>query len=108
MSTTSGDIDTARETNVTANKEANSNPEEPSTAATVSAEQKAEEAKIADDNLFQPLGEQQETDAFQCGRCKLWRCKYRTEQTRSAVELMTASYTTFVTCMNCNHRWMFR
>ncbi|KZV60100.1 transcription elongation factor [Peniophora sp. CONT] len=76
------------------------------TAEMASAERKAEDAKIAEENMFNTLaaGEMQaETDAFQCGRCKQRKCRYRQAQTRSADEPMT----TFVTCTNCNHRWKF-
>lgn len=62
------------------------------TAEMASAERKAEDAKIAEENLFQTLaaGEMQaETDAFQCGRCKQRKCRYRQAQTRSADEPMT-------------------
>ncbi|KAJ3090394.1 RNA polymerase II elongation factor [Quaeritorhiza haematococci] len=47
--------------------------------------------------------QQAETDQFKCGKCKSRRCKYFQMQTRSADEPMT----TFVTCLNCNHRWRF-
>ncbi|KAI0315484.1 transcription elongation factor [Amylostereum chailletii] len=71
-----------------------------------SEERKAADKKIEEDNFFQSLGageQQAETDAFQCGRCKQRKCRYRQAQTRSADEPMT----TFVTCTNCNHRWKF-
>jgi len=60
-----------------------------------SEERKAADAKIEEDEA--------ETDAFQCGRCKQRKTRYRQVQTRSADEPMT----TFVTCTNCNHRWKF-
>ncbi|KAJ4490616.1 transcription factor S-II, central domain-containing protein [Lentinula aciculospora] len=71
-----------------------------------SAERKAADDKIKQDNLFASLGaeeQQAETDAFQCGRCKERKCRYRQAQTRSADEPMT----TFVTCVNCGNRWKF-
>ncbi|PIL34503.1 transcription factor [Ganoderma sinense ZZ0214-1] len=71
-----------------------------------SEERKAANAKIAAENLFKTLGageQQAETDAFQCGRCKQRKCRYRQQQTRSADEPMT----TFVTCTVCNNRWKF-
>ncbi|KAJ3840786.1 transcription factor S-II, central domain-containing protein [Lentinula raphanica] len=71
-----------------------------------SAERKAADDKIKQDNLFASLGaeeQQAETDAFQCGRCKQRKCRYRQAQTRSADEPMT----TFVTCVNCGNRWKF-
>jgi transcription elongation factor S-II len=75
-------------------------------AEMASNERKAEDEKIRADNLFGSLaaGEQEaETDAFQCGRCKQRKCRYRQAQTRSADEPMT----TFVTCTNCGNRWKF-
>ncbi|KAH9914387.1 transcription elongation factor [Epithele typhae] len=71
-----------------------------------SEERKAANAKIAQENLFKTLGageQEAETDAFQCGRCKQRKCRYRQAQTRSADEPMT----TFVTCTVCNNRWKF-
>ncbi|CDO69744.1 hypothetical protein BN946_scf184697.g16 [Trametes cinnabarina] len=71
-----------------------------------SEERKAADAKIAQENLFKTLGAEEvqaETDAFQCGRCKQRKCRYRQAQTRSADEPMT----TFVTCTVCNNRWKF-
>jgi transcription elongation factor S-II len=41
------------------------------------------------------------TDMFQCGRCKERKTTYYQMQTRSADEPMT----TFITCVNCGHRW---
>ena len=40
---------------------------------------------------------------FKCGKCKTNKTTYTQAQTRSADEPMT----TFVTCLNCNHRWKF-
>jgi transcription elongation factor S-II len=40
---------------------------------------------------------------FRCGRCKKFKTTHYQMQTRSADEPMT----TFVTCLNCNHRWKF-
>lgn len=71
-----------------------------------SAERKAADEKIKSSNFFASLGageQQAETDAFQCGRCKQRKCRYRQAQTRSADEPMT----TFVTCTNCGNRWKF-
>ncbi|KAI5148300.1 transcription elongation factor S-II [Enteropsectra breve] len=45
----------------------------------------------------------EETDMFQCGRCKQKKCRYSQLQTRSCDEPMT----TFVYCVNCGHRWKF-
>ncbi|TFK51336.1 transcription elongation factor [Heliocybe sulcata] len=75
-------------------------------AEMASEERKSADNKIKQDNLFNSLGaeeQQAETDAFQCGRCKQRKCRYRQAQTRSADEPMT----TFVTCVNCNNRWKF-
>jgi transcription elongation factor S-II len=77
-----------------------------SSAEMASEERKAADSKIKEQNLFNSLGaeeQQAETDAFQCGRCKQRKCRYRQAQTRSADEPMT----TFVTCTNCNNRWKF-
>ncbi|KII84843.1 hypothetical protein PLICRDRAFT_179176 [Plicaturopsis crispa FD-325 SS-3] len=71
-----------------------------------SEERKAADKKIEEENFHNSLGaeeQQAETDAFQCGRCKQWKCRYRQAQTRSADEPMT----TFVTCTICNNRWKF-
>mmetsp|Transcript_3251 Transcript_3251/g.5932 ORF Transcript_3251/g.5932 Transcript_3251/m.5932 type:complete len:317 (-) Transcript_3251:106-1056(-) len=46
---------------------------------------------------------QASTDQFQCGKCKQRKTRYFQMQTRSADEPMT----TFVTCVNCGHRWKF-
>lgn len=71
-----------------------------------SDEQKAALKKINEENLFKSLAAQEaeaETDAFQCGKCKQRKCRYRQAQTRSADEPMT----TFVTCVACGNRWKF-
>jgi len=71
-----------------------------------SGERQAANRKIVEENLFNSMGaaeQQAETDAFQCGRCKQRKCRYRQAQTRSADEPMT----TFVTCTVCNNRWKF-
>jgi transcription elongation factor S-II len=71
-----------------------------------SEERKAADSKIEAENFFRSLGAEEqaaETDAFQCGRCKQRKCRYRQQQTRSADEPMT----TFVTCTNCGNRWKF-
>lgn len=48
--------------------------------------------------------ENQDHDGFfKCGKCKTNKTTYTQAQTRSADEPMT----TFVTCLNCNHRWKF-
>jgi len=71
-----------------------------------SEERKAADKKIQEENLHKSLGaeeRQAETDAFQCGRCKQRKTRYRQAQTRSADEPMT----TFVTCTVCGNRWKF-
>jgi len=71
-----------------------------------SEERKAADKKIKEESIFNSLsaGEvEAETDAFQCGKCKQRKTRYRQAQTRSADEPMT----TFVTCTNCNNRWKF-
>ncbi|KAF9788393.1 transcription elongation factor [Thelephora terrestris] len=71
-----------------------------------SGERQAANRKIVEENLFNSFGaaeRQAETEAFQCGRCKQRKCRYRQAQTRSADEPMT----TFVTCTICNNRWKF-
>ncbi|EKM51072.1 uncharacterized protein PHACADRAFT_263043 [Phanerochaete carnosa HHB-10118-sp] len=75
-------------------------------AEMASEERKAADNRIREENLFKTLGAEEvqaETDAFQCGRCKQRKCRYRQAQTRSADEPMT----TFVTCTVCNNRWKF-
>jgi transcription elongation factor S-II len=47
--------------------------------------------------------EQEHDGFFKCGKCKSKKTTYTQAQTRSADEPMT----TFVTCLNCNHRWKF-
>ena len=44
---------------------------------------------------------EQGTDIFKCGKCKQNNCRYFQMQTRSADEPMT----TFITCIDCGHRW---
>ncbi|KAI6141651.1 transcription elongation factor [Pisolithus tinctorius] len=72
----------------------------------MSEERRAADQKIKEENLFKSLGagaQEAETEGFQCGRCKQRKCRYRQAQTRSADEPMT----TFVTCVNCGHKWKF-
>lgn len=47
--------------------------------------------------------EQEHDGFFTCGKCKSKKTTYTQAQTRSADEPMT----TFVTCLNCEHRWKF-
>ncbi|KZS95290.1 transcription elongation factor [Sistotremastrum niveocremeum HHB9708] len=77
-------------------------------AEMASEERKRADEKIKQDNLFNSLaaGEAEaETDAFQCGRCKQRKTRYRQAQTRSADEPMTVSV--LVECVNCGNRWKF-
>jgi DNA-directed RNA polymerase subunit M/transcription elongation factor TFIIS len=54
-------------------------------------------------NILLQLGKMEATtDQFVCGKCKSRKCSYYQLQTRSADEPMT----TFVTCTNCNNRWV--
>ncbi|KAH8114268.1 transcription elongation factor [Phellopilus nigrolimitatus] len=71
-----------------------------------SEERKAADAAIQEENLHKSLGaeeQQAETDAFQCGRCKQRKTRYRQAQTRSADEPMTSTSS----CVNCKNRWKF-
>lgn len=71
-----------------------------------SEERKQADQAIKELNFHKSLGAgepEAETTAFQCGRCKQWKTRYRQAQTRSADEPMT----TFVTCVNCGNRWKF-
>jgi len=71
-----------------------------------SEERKATDAKTEEDNSSLSLGaadQEAETDAFQCGRCKQRKCRYRQAQERSADEPKAI----FVACTNCNHKWKF-
>lgn len=59
-----------------------------------SEERKAQNEVIDAQNLHNSLGaeeQQAETDAFQCGKCKQRKTRYRQAQTRSADEPMTVS-----------------
>ena len=58
-----------------------------------------EQFKI-DKHLFETRTEAA-TDIYKCGKCQKRLCTYFLLQTRSADEPMT----TFVTCINCGHRW---
>lgn len=57
-----------------------------------SEERKLADQAIMEENLHKSLGageRQAETDAFQCGKCKQRKTRYRQAQTRSADEPMT-------------------
>ena len=57
-----------------------------------SEERKLADQAIMEQNLHNLLGageQQAETDAFQCGKCKQRKTRYRQAQTRSADEPMT-------------------
>lgn len=67
---------------------------------------KEQHEALRQQNLHNAKGaeaQEAETDAFQCGKCKQKKTRYYQMQTRSADEPMT----TFVTCVNCNHKWKF-
>ncbi|KAF9412869.1 RNA polymerase II elongation factor [Podila epigama] len=71
-----------------------------------SAEAKARDIALHQENMFAAKGaeeQQAETDMFKCGKCKGRKTRYYQMQTRSADEPMT----TFVTCITCNNRWKF-
>lgn len=71
-----------------------------------SEERKQKNSEINQLNVHNALGAgepEAETDAFQCGRCKNYKTRYRQAQTRSADEPMT----TFVTCTVCGNKWKF-
>lgn len=71
-----------------------------------SSARKADYETIRQQNLHNAKGaesQEAETDAFQCGKCKQRKTRYYQMQTRSADEPMT----TFVTCVNCAHKWKF-
>ncbi|KAF8590395.1 transcription elongation factor [Ramaria rubella] len=71
-----------------------------------SEERKQADKMISEANFHASLGSEEmaaETDAFQCGRCKQRKTRYRQQQTRSADEPMT----TFVTCTHCGNKWKF-
>ncbi|KAF5319424.1 hypothetical protein D9619_008794 [Psilocybe cf. subviscida] len=74
-------------------------------AEMASEEQQAADQKIQADENVSPSAEekQAETDAFQCSRCKQWKCTYRQQQIRGPDEPMT----TFVTCTVCQNKWKF-
>ena len=60
-----------------------------------SEERKAADKAIQEENLHKSLGaeeQQAETDAFQCGKCKQRKTRYRQAQTRSADEPMTVCF----------------
>ena len=66
--------------------------------------QKVQKAIEAEMNEIKSAGNNQsETDMFKCGKCQKRKTSYYQMQTRSADEPMT----TFVTCLNCDHRWKF-
>lgn len=63
-----------------------------------SEERKAADEAIQAQNLHKSLGaaeQQAETDAFQCGKCKQRKTRYRQAQTRSADEPMTVRFIYF-------------
>ena len=68
--------------------------------------QKAEEERIAKENMSNAMAPQEErsiSDYMECGKCKQKKVSFTQAQTRSADEPMT----TFCRCENCGHRWKF-
>ncbi|KAJ7235084.1 hypothetical protein B0H12DRAFT_1222710 [Mycena haematopus] len=63
----------------------------------------SDEAITEQQNPDNSPGAEEQTDAFQCSKCKQRKCRYRQVQTRGPDEPMT----TFITCMNCNSKWRF-
>lgn len=59
-----------------------------------------ESKKIKDENRYTPKIEAT-TDAYTCRKCKSNKCWHYQLQTRSADEPMT----TYVTCLDCSHKW---
>lgn len=55
------------------------------------------------DRTLYEINKEMATDIYKCGKCHQRECTYYQLQTRSADEPMT----TFVTCLNCGHRWKF-
>jgi transcription elongation factor S-II len=71
-----------------------------------SAEKRAEEEKLAKDNMDKAMVPQEiksVSDALRCGKCGQKKVSYTQAQTRSADEPMT----TFCECLNCGNRWKF-
>lgn len=71
----------------------------------MASEQKKKEAERAKKESLRVVqaakDTQAETDQFKCGKCHHRKTTYYQLQTRSADEPMT----TFVTCVNCGHKW---
>lgn len=66
-----------------------------------SEERKKADQAIEEQNLHNSLGaeeQQAETDAFQCGKCKQRKTRYRQAQTRSADEPMTVRFSLNIAC----------
>ena len=59
--------------------------------------------KKAQNEFFYTKKMESFTDEYKCGRCKMSKCSYYQAQTRSADEPTT----TFLTCLNCGHKWRF-
>ena len=71
-----------------------------------SEQQRAEEKKIAKENMDKAMVAQEEksvSTSLQCGKCNKRQVSYSQAQTRSADEPMT----TFCECLNCGNRWKF-
>jgi len=61
------------------------------------------EKKTANDEFLYLKKPGAVTDQWVCSKCKVAKCTYYQLQIRSSDEPMT----TFVTCVNCRHRWNF-
>lgn len=57
--------------------------------------------KIKKEELIKRTVQATATDMYKCGKCKKRNCTYYELQTRSADEPMT----TFITCIECGHKW---
>jgi transcription elongation factor S-II len=71
-----------------------------------SKQQRAEDEKIAKENMNNAMVAQEEksiSTALECGKCHQKKVSYTQAQTRSADEPMT----TFCECLNCGNRWKF-
>lgn len=69
-----------------------------------SAERRAEDEKLANENMREamvPQAEKSVSSSLQCGKCKQRKVSYSQAQTRSADEPMT----TFCECTVCGKRW---
>lgn len=59
--------------------------------------------KTTRDRYLYEVNKEMASTSYTCGKCHKNECTYYQLQTRSADEPMT----TFITCLNCYHRWKF-